>query len=300
MHTILTLLFINVTFLLHAVSVENFENPFIQDGMFSYPLEVSFVPAKEPTDEVIVCCHGYGSNGKRLVNKISSANVPAHLLGFNFPDHDITIFDDHSHVTYGTIEELLPALYILKRLTVDWHIDKIALYGFSAGGGAVVNIIAVLHSSSHDDQLAAIGIWKAEKKTILDALKRGAILLDAPLKSVEEVAQANPLISPDHVLIKNYQEHDLRPIDSLRKWQGLSLKVFLFFQNPDRILSNRDDQDFIDRLLSVNAEGENKIIIADEGGHGTVHMSLWEAYKASSVLDSKHWAPYNSLLEPVF
>jgi hypothetical protein len=70
---------------------------------------------------------------------------------------------------------------------IDQRLDAIDLYGFSAGGGAVINLIALLNTKTYDAELKKIGIDKKEKKKLLEAIQMGFILLDAPLKSVEEI-----------------------------------------------------------------------------------------------------------------
>ena len=118
---------------------------------FSYDLGVRCIGDTVQSDCVTICCHGYGHN-HQIVDVVYSYNVlKGHLIGFNFPDHDITPATDHKKSCYGTIDEILPLLYIVKCASLKFN--KINLYGFSAGGGAVVNMLAIINRREYKQQL---------------------------------------------------------------------------------------------------------------------------------------------------
>ena len=70
----------------------------------------------------------------------------------------------------------------------------------------------------------------------------------------------------------------MNPIDNLLLLSGLKLNFLLHFQNPDEVLSNRDDELFVERLRSVNA-GNTKVITGFDKGHAGRHTVLWDYYK---------------------
>lgn len=256
--------------LLFLIPVLLFASPFQHD------LDLRSTPG---SGTPILCMHGYGGSGEmllRFLTKHHAANEP--LIAFNFPDFNIrkSPVDPH-HTYFGTIDELLPALYVMKKCVIDDGLSALNLYGFSAGGGAVINCLAVLNTDRYETNLQAIGIGAAEKQAILNALQNGVILLDSPLKSVEEILAFHD--EKYLIVAKRYLENDLRPIDSLKKLTGLSLNVILFFQAPDEILSNRDDALFIERLNQANANGQTHVLIANQGTHSSYHSLLWDAYK---------------------
>lgn len=278
----LTLL-LTFTFALEAVDIQTLVHVLHKDANpFSYPLNIQVFAGRSADEEVILCCHGYGGNYSLAEVIASYRIVPAHLVGFNFPDHDITSRNlTPAQMAYGTIHELLPAIYLLKKMAVDAKADKISLYGFSAGGAAVVNIIAVLNTPQHDQTLISYGVSPEDKKAILTALQHGVVLLDAPLKSMEEYNAFHPGCLKDSLNMcqtQRYRENGMSPIEALAKWQGLTLSVVLFFQNPDEALSNRDDHLFIQKLLQANPQGRNITLIKSEGGHLGFHTSLWKGY----------------------
>lgn len=243
-----------------------------------YDLHLYSIPGKN--QRTMICFHGYGGNFQ-IANILKSFGViDATLISFNFPDHGIRRGDrSASEITFGTINELLPAFYVIKKIVVEEGLQSIDLYGFSAGGGAVVNVIAILNITSFDPELKKLGIEAKEKKMILDAIQKGVVILDAPLKSMEEIIDLRGSTPELEWVAKNYRESDLRPIDSLKNLRGLSLNAIIYFQNPDEIIFNRDDALFVERFREANKNGNTWVITGNEGGHISPHMSLWRFYQ---------------------
>ncbi|MFA6915087.1 MAG: hypothetical protein WC222_01705 [Parachlamydiales bacterium] len=280
-------LFTIALFLLYLTTAHAIEFSKLQQTLnthspyLSYPINIKAFKGKTSHENILVCCHGYASNyslGKIIHDSNVSNN---HIVSFNFPDYDIHERGfNYSTVCYGTPYEILPALVLLKTIVVDAGAENVSLYGFSSGGGAVVNIIAALNTPKFDTLLQKWGIDCSDKTKILAALQRGIILLDAPLKSREEISEVNGFSDKEFDFVtERYKANEMRPIDSLASFEGAPLNVVLFFQNPDPSLTNRDDELFAQRLRFYNAKGINKVIIADEGGHCGFHTSLWKAYQ---------------------
>ncbi len=244
--------------------------------MFNYDLCISTIPGKNA--KIMVCFHGYGGNCHFITELKNTGLIDSTLVSFNFPDHDIPEkLDDPNQLTFGTIAELLPALYVLKKYIIDENIHSIDLYGRSAGGGALINVIAILNTERFNDELQQIGIGCEEKKQLLIAIQNGLIILDVPLKSVEEIIDFRGSTDELEILAKNYRDNHLRPIDTVELLHGLSLDMMIHFQESDEIISNRDDQIYIHKLTQVN-EGSTAVIIGNDGGHTGVHRSLWQFY----------------------
>ena len=252
-----------------------------KENPFPYDLGIKIIPSKSKKAGVMICCHGYGHCNEIADVVHSFKTVHDHIIGFNFPDYGITPEIDHTKSSFGTIDELLPLLYILKRCVIDLHISTINLYGFSAGGGALVNALVVLNQTNYDKQLETIGISVDAKKDILHALERGLIILDCPLKSVEEVIALRGPSPEFNALAPHYVKNNMRPLDAVQALKGLKLNILLHFQNPDEILGNRDDALFIERLRTAN-RGKTTVVIGHEGGHNSYHASLWKQYKKIS------------------
>lgn len=244
---------------------------------FDYDLHLFSIPGTN--SRTMICFHGYGANYQIAEQLKELQLINATLISFNFPDHDLQekTYDPHK-IAFGTIQELLPAFYVLKKHVIDQGLDTIDLYGFSAGGGAVINVIATLNTSTYDGELAKIGIADKEKKRLLKAIQKGLVILDAPLKSVDEIIDLRGSSIEFEMIAKNYHRNHLRPIDSLELLRGLSLNIILYFQEPDEIIFNRDDAIYIERLKRANARGTTSLVIADDGGHLAPHFSLWQAY----------------------
>lgn len=237
---------------------------------FAYDLHLTLTPGD--SSKIMICAHGMGGN-YTIANSI---NIDKTLVSFNFPDHDYhTRLIKARKTSFGTIDELLPFLYVIKECVIIDGNNEIDLYGFSAGGGAVVNVLAVLNTSRYDDRLKEIGIEQEEKETILQAIQKGQIILDTPLKSLEEIIAYRGPLKELTLIAKRYKKNDMIPIESLKYLQGLSLNVIVHFQNPDEVLSNRDDQLFFDTLKHYNSLGTTRLITGHDHGHSLPHPSLW-------------------------
>jgi len=240
---------------------------------FNYDLHITIVPGHSQDEDVFICLHGMGSD-YTLANVLrANPAIPYHIVSFNFPDHGGQFSRKNlPSITFGTIDEILPALYVWKCCVIDGRANKIHLYGFSAGGGALINALAVLNSHRYDVQLKEIGIGIEEKQRMLESIQNGSAILEVPLKSFDEIA--NERVQELAVRAKN---NGMRPIDNLSQLQGLSIPFFVYFANPDEVLSNRDDLEYVQRLTQAN-QGPT-VAVSGKGGHLGYHKELWEAYK---------------------
>lgn len=255
--------------------------PFLAFGQsmnypFNYDLYISTLP--RDNNRIMICLHGYGDNYQIATSLKNLKCIQATIISFNFPEYDIKQGRkyDPKKATFGTIHELLPALYVIKKVVFDENATSVDLYGFSAGGGALINIIGVLNTTTYDPKLKEIGIGTIEKQKLLSAIQKGIVILDTPLKSIEEIIDFRGSTEEFEILAKNYRDNHFRPIDSLKRLQGLSLDILLHFQEKDEILSNRDDHLYIEQLKAI--QPNTTIIIEDDGGHLTAHQSLWQSY----------------------
>lgn len=250
-----------------------------QSNLFSHSLGIKLIPAQQKDAGITICCHGYGSSCEIGAVVHSFKAIPDHLMSFNFPDYDCIRRKLKVHQTaFGSIDEILPLLHIIKVCVIDAGLDTINLYGFSAGGGAIINLLATLNRPTHDAALKKIGIDSEHKKKIIAALEKGSIVLDCPLKSMDELLEVRGSDPDVIILAQRYRDNNMRPIDAINMLQGLKLTILVHFQMPDEMIGNRDDKLFIDRLKAAN-KGITKSVIASEGGHNTYHASLWREYK---------------------
>lgn len=236
-------------------------------------LQMTYTPGKSP--QMMILAHGMGSN-----HTISNAvKVDQTLVSFNFTDHDF--FErgiPYEKTTFGTFDELIPLLLVMKKCVIEEGRGEINLYGFSAGGGAIVNALGTLNSKRFDDRLQEIGIDSHQKTQILRASEKGTILLDVPLKSLQELIDLRGKSRDLLIMAARYQANDMEPIEALKYLQGLTLNVIIHFQNPDEVLYNRDDDLFFERFKAINPRGTTTLIIGNDGGHNAWHRSLWEYY----------------------
>lgn len=242
---------------------------------FFYDLRMSVLPAARPDADLLICMHGMGGDYKLAEVMRKNPAIPYHVVSFNFPDHSL-YGGDMTNTSFGTIDEVLPALYVLKRCVIGCPAEKVHLYGFSAGGGAIVNAIGALNSNKWDSDLEKLGIGSLEKQQILKAIQNGSVILEVPLKSFDEIAVGDRAFRH---LAQRANSNEMVPLKNLNQWQGLSLNCFVYFATPDEALGNRDDKEFIRCLRDVNQKGQTVAILGKTAGHTTYHPELWEAYK---------------------
>lgn len=265
---------------LETINKDNVSKVLSTKSPFSYDLRASLLPGPKPEEPVMICHHGYGADYSIIYVLRTIPAITDHLVGFNLPDYSLFERDyDPAKSTFGSIEELLPALYVWKKIIIDAGVQSLTLYGFSAGGGVVVNGIGILNGNRYDTQLKGIGIGEKEKKVMLEAIQKGLVILECPLKSIQEIIDLLGSSYEFETIEKKYRENELRPIDNLKHLSGLSLNVMLYFVKNDEVLSNRDDAMYIERLQKVNSKGKNWILSGNEGGHVSYHPTLWKTYE---------------------
>lgn len=246
---------------------------------FAYDLHLHMLQGATANENVLICLHGMGSDHSLVEVMKANKAIRHHLVGFNFPDYGsryerTNMLETH----YGTIDELLPVLYVWKRCVVAGGVDCVHLYGFSAGGGALVNAVSILNEGCYASELSLIGIGEIERRQMLAALEKGSVILEAPLKSFDELCEVfgeRGLVP----LAQRARKNGLCPIDNLRSLHGLELSCYVYFSNPDEALSNRDDHEYIRRLRQGNEKGRTTAIIGKSAGHTAYHPELWEAYR---------------------
>ena len=269
--------------MLDGVMVTALKNAIISSQEpFAYPLQLTIYEAEKSDAEVMVYLHGSGSSIQEAAYVHKRRSTPYHTVAFNFPD--ARVFDqenfDPKKTSFGTIHELLPALYVIKQCVINAGLNKLHLCGFSAGGAAIINLLGVLNQGCYDDQLATIGIASEDKSRLLAALQEGHIILNCPLKSIEEIIAARGDSLFLRTLAQRYAANGFCPLDTVSYLAGLKLFVVLHFQEDDEILSNRDDQLFYTQLKNVIESSQGKLVYlrGNDGGHNVYHTSLWREY----------------------
>lgn len=245
---------------------------------FNYDLHLKMLPASQNNEEVLICLHGMGSDHQLADIMRDNPAIPYNVIGFNFPDYgDQYSSQNMLQTTFGTIQELLPFFYVLKLCVIDAGIEKIHLYGFSSGGGALVNALSVLNTDRYDHVLVRLGIGTNEKKLLLDSVQKGSVILEVPLRSFDELAD---LFNEEHFrpLAQRAMANGMTPIENLKNLHSLSLNIFVYFSDPDESLGNRDDKIYIRRLRDANRDGKTTAIIGKSKGHLAYHGQLWKEY----------------------
>ena len=220
----------------------------------------------EEEADVMLCAHGASMDASIIDFLKKTDRFPFHLVSFNFPSHGPQIRKKPpEELTFGCFSELIPFFQALRQCVVGGNLDKIHLYGFSAGGGAIVNVLKILHLGLYPKELAQLQIHLEEREQILSAIQKGKIILDCPLKSVAEVSKGQKRAPVFAHFEKIYRENRFEPITSLKGLQGLDLEILLHFQSPDTTLTNEEDLHYIKQIKQVCPK--THFVIGDEGKH---------------------------------
>ncbi len=263
------------------------------DHPFDYDLHLSTFPGKN--QRTMICFHGMGADYKlaKYIQQISQ--LEDNFVGFNFTDHEISKqLLEPENTIYGTIEDLLPAAYVLKKIIIDEGKEAVNLYAFSMGGASLINTLVMLHTDKYDSYLEKIEITSEIKAKILDVLRKGYILLDCPLKSMREVITMKGANRWSNPIGARFAENNLEPIDSLEYLHNLGMNFFVHFQKNDEYFSNRDDELYIERLKKFN-QGWVKVTSNGDEGHKLPHNGLWLQYHLQQqeqyplVKENKRW-----------
>ncbi len=242
----------------------------------NYDLNIKVQAPIKDDAGVMICCHGLGGDSS-IINALDPIDMM--LVGFNFPDAGEAVSErDPNETTFGSIDEITPLLHLMKICVIDGEQESLCLYGFSAGGGAIVNTLAVLHHYRFPERLEQLEITPENARKILQAVEKGYVILHAPLKSIDEIIEMQGAKEEFLVYQERYSKNQMLPIDAVKKLDGLKLNILLFFQNPDNRLGNRDDQRYIERLKNANSKGVTEIITGHDGDHVAYPQLLWDAY----------------------
>jgi len=262
---------------LFAVELSTLSDAIKQEGIAGLHSRVNVQISQGSSDDedVMIFCHGMYGTGADVHHLKQHDIIPHHLISFNFPDHGTAINEKKAEqLHFGSLDELLPLLILMKECVINGGVQSLSLYGFSAGGGACVNALAVLANGRYEKRLSAVGINTKRKKEILAAMEKGYLILDCPLKSVEEIIADRGSSHGIEVLKENYSKNKLRPIDSVTALKPLSLNIIIHFQVPDKTLTNRDDTLYLKRVQRANHKGKTTVILGNEGEHSLFLPSL--------------------------
>ncbi len=248
-----------------------------QESLFQHDLAIKRSPGKNHT--VLLLSHDFGRNSHSIIDRVRP-NTSDTLISFNYIDHDFThdTGDDRTTVI-ATPLEIMPLLYMLKKCVIEDKISPISLYGFSLGAANIIYAIYFLATENQDDLLKKYGITSTEKSLLLEAIRKGKILLDTPFKSIDERIS---FLGPGEIMLM-YKERALAhkvlsPLETLGKLKNLGMTFLLFFDIHNEEQFNQEDSSFAKNLLDANVNGTTIIISSDNGGHNATHETLWKIY----------------------
>src|SRR5438105_2307915 len=105
--------------LLQAANIEEIGKILSSKAPFNYEISPIIVKGNAQNAPVLLCLHGYGGDNS-IGQVVHSFGIENDIVSFNFPDYSLferNISDGNT--TFGSIQELLPFFYILKKLIVE-------------------------------------------------------------------------------------------------------------------------------------------------------------------------------------
>lgn len=313
--------------------------------ILGYNPKIERLPEKNPDVKnkkvPTVYLHGWGDSkdgikGVKSDIQEGSFRIPGDIICFNFEDATINGHLPITKSSLGQKKDILPTILVfelLNSLYNSWNI-----YGHSRGGAVAVNTIGVLNKPNQDwrQELKKLGINKKLRKSILEKIEKGVVVLDCPLtevkpvirKSIKDIASV-PSSSlskwvPDFLkrawnsmpdlgltglstdlsldvsttstegsmsILMPYKPWREQAIKSLDNWKGLNIKTLLHFQHNDRVLSNKNDVPFAQKLIERNPKS-TWIVLGSDGGHCSGFQTI---YKVIHALNKRSDGPYLDL-----
>lgn len=86
-------------------------------GAHPFAYDLHYVNHGDHATKALVCLHGYGGDYSIGTHVVQASGTDARVISFNFPDYATE--KEHTALestTFGTINELLPAFYVIKQL----------------------------------------------------------------------------------------------------------------------------------------------------------------------------------------
>lgn len=277
---------------------------------------IEYIPdASNTTNTINVYLHGWKGNKRSNLRK-SLCTPPAVI--FDFPDAKRDNKISLRHASFGQKADMLPTVFVLNAIIESGLAQQINLIGFSRGGATAINTIALLHKPQrYKKDLATLHIDNSQCHEILQALKRGIIILDCPLKEVsygivQQVQKyrssfigpiSDDLTKPDNMLnrIKKYLLSGIdyvcyvvleymifplytsyapwreQPIHTVDDWPSKSLTTIVRYDNCDQMVSNNGDISFYQKIHNKNPL-RTFLITSNQCGHCSHCQDLFNLF----------------------
>jgi len=196
------------------------------EEMLGYDPQVEMIhPESDENRNDIPCIYlqGWPAPKEEFIESIrNNVNFPGPGIVFNFPDGEMV--DDElvvhfTKINFGQHDDIMVALYVLD-LARRAGFDAVNIFAHSRGAATFTNLVKRLNSRFYNDELELLGIDEEARLEMLQMVRNGGILLNAPLKTVS--------YSCDQI-VKNFRERTirnyLRPIIGRKRDRGLCMKA---------------------------------------------------------------------------
>ncbi len=223
--------------------------------------------------------HGFGDmkNSAKLFKEFYDT-LPGNIITFQFPDWGPGIPWIRKS-SLGQFPDVATALLVLKWAKNKLGLSGVDLYGYSRGGATALNMIYVLSSDEYNDKLHTLGIDPQEKKELLSLIKNGSIVLDAPLRNLNESLSTNIVRRFANKILPYVSQYDpqgMQGLSSAQALRNLKFNILFHFQHNDNILTNKSETKLYNVFHQLSPS-TTYLTLGDEGGHIHTRKSLANA-----------------------
>jgi hypothetical protein len=290
---------------------------------------IEYIPdISHTTNNINVYLHGWKEN--KYTNLRKSLFIPPAVI-FDFPDARRDKKVSLRHASFGQKADILPTIFVLNAIIESGLAQQINFIGFSKGGATAINTIALLNKpKSYKKDLASLHIDYSQCHAILQALKRGIIILDCPLKHVnygiEQQVQKYSSSFIDNIpdnptkpgnMVKRIKKHLLacidyicsvileyiifplytcyapwreQPINTVDDWPSESLTTIIRYDACDHMVSNNGDIPFYQKIHNKNPLRTFLVTSNQCGGHCSHCQDLFNLFMMLNKPSHTHTA----------
>jgi len=263
-------------------------------GLRLYKDDRSNVVHKFPT----ILAHGFGASPYTMIEYarvVSPHKIPGDLFVFSFADayYDGLFFTKSSLAQVSDIKSLLMAI----RCAYDSKVPGCNLFGQSRGAGTIVNTLAVMNTEVKDwsDEFADIKYFFYKDRTaMLDMIRKGAVVLDTPMVTVSAALKAlrsnityqeifDNFIENTVVYMAtrgNYSSDRIQALDAVNNLPE-GLKLLVSYQKNDRVVGNKHDKEFTQKLINRSGKENVCVILGNDGGK-EIDIETWQVLEQAA------------------
>jgi len=271
----------------------------LDQGFLEYDLELRLWPDNRPNvinNIPSLLCHGFGASATTMTEyaRVNSPDrIPGDVFTFCFKDKPNNSGTFVFHSSFGQAGDVKSCLMALRVVYECCYINSnnisiigCNLFGQSRGAGTIVNVLSVLNTDTNYWDFALDDIKQLfdqdMRNNILCMIKKGVVVLDAPMVSVKAGFDAHvheifrglffekiiSCIGHDYILpLITWGKYSPSGMQALTSVDNLpkGLKVLVSYQKNDAAVGNLYDKVFAEKLIKQLSHKNVWVILASDG-----------------------------------